>query len=174
MPIDWSDVQYRGDASDVQELFETYRVGDYLSAFEENRRHLDQGVPLARLPVEFLRPVGLVGHVGEETSVVNPPDEVALAVLEEMEVVQGHVDPRPVGEVFPDVAQDVRQLQGVAQGHRVVMGAGGVGPAQASGRRYGNSRTSRMDGESVNSMTRRSMPTPSPAAGGMPYSSARM
>ena len=30
--------------------------------------------------------------------------------------------------------------------------------------------TSRMEGESVSSMIRRSMPTPSPAAGGMPYS----
>ena len=38
----------------------------------------------------------------------------------------------------------------------------------------GNNSTSRMLGESVSSITRRSMPTPSPAAGGMPYSSARI
>ena len=37
----------------------------------------------------------------------------------------------------------------------------------------GKKITSRMDGESVSSMTRRSMPMPSPAAGGMPYSRAR-
>lgn len=37
----------------------------------------------------------------------------------------------------------------------------------------GKKMTSRMDGESVRSMTRRSMPMPSPAAGGMPYSKAR-
>ena len=33
--------------------------------------------------------------------------------------------------------------------------------------------TSRMDGESVSSMTKRSMPMPRPPAGGMPYSRAR-
>ena len=38
----------------------------------------------------------------------------------------------------------------------------------------GNSMTSRMDGLLVSSMTSRSMPTPSPAVGGRPYSSARM
>ena len=44
----------------------------------------------------------------------------------------------------------------------------------ASGRMYGNSSTSRIDAASVNSITRRSMPMPSPAVGGIPYSSARM
>ena len=39
---------------------------------------------------------------------------------------------------------------------------------------WGNSSTSRMDGASVSSMTKRSMPMPTPPAGGMPYSSARM
>ena len=39
---------------------------------------------------------------------------------------------------------------------------------------WGNSSTSRMDGASVSNMTRRSMPMPTPPAGGMPYSSARM
>ena len=38
----------------------------------------------------------------------------------------------------------------------------------------GNRMTSRMELEPVSSMTSRSMPMPSPAAGGMPYSSARM
>ncbi len=38
----------------------------------------------------------------------------------------------------------------------------------------GKRMTSRMDGESVRSMTSRSMPIPSPAVGGMPYSSARI
>src|SRR5262249_47561475 len=38
----------------------------------------------------------------------------------------------------------------------------------------GNKMTSRIDGLFVNSMTRRSIPTPSPAVGGRPYSSARM
>ena len=43
-----------------------------------------------------------------------------------------------------------------------------------SGRIWGNSKTSRIDAESVSSMTRRSIPIPSPAVGGRPYSRARM
>src|SRR5581483_378812 len=42
-----------------------------------------------------------------------------------------------------------------------------------SGRSWGNRITSRIDAWFVKSMTRRSMPMPSPAVGGMPYSSAR-
>src|SRR6185369_9959443 len=42
-----------------------------------------------------------------------------------------------------------------------------------SGRISGNRITSRIDGWPVSSMTTRSTPTPSPAAGGMPTSSAR-
>ena len=44
----------------------------------------------------------------------------------------------------------------------------------ASGRMKGKSSTSRIEGLSVRSMTRRSMPMPMPPAGGMPYSSARI
>jgi hypothetical protein len=44
---------------------------------------------------------------------------------------------------------------------------------QDSGRRCGNSSTSRIDAEFVYSITRRSTPSPRPAVGGMPYSSAR-
>ena len=43
-----------------------------------------------------------------------------------------------------------------------------------SRRMYGNSNTSRIDAESVSSITRRSMPSPWPPVGGRPYSSARM
>ena len=32
------------DARDVEELLTSYRVADYLEAFEENRRQVDQGV----------------------------------------------------------------------------------------------------------------------------------
>ena len=45
---------------------------------------------------------------------------------------------------------------------------------QRCGRSSGKRMTSRIDAEFVSNMTRRSMPTPSPAAGGIPYSSARM
>jgi uncharacterized tellurite resistance protein B-like protein len=44
MAIDWEDVRYRGDAADVREMFETYRVEDYLDAFEENVRQHDLGL----------------------------------------------------------------------------------------------------------------------------------
>lgn len=44
MARDWNEVRYRGDLRDVQELFESYRVEDYLDAFDENRRQHDQGI----------------------------------------------------------------------------------------------------------------------------------
>jgi Zn-dependent protease with chaperone function len=44
MAIDWQDVVYRGDAADVKELFETYRVEDYLAAFEDQQRQQDRGM----------------------------------------------------------------------------------------------------------------------------------
>ncbi len=47
-------------------------------------------------------------------------------------------------------------------------------PQGSSGFICGNRITSRIDGLSVNSIARRSIPMPSPAVGGRPYSSARM
>jgi len=44
MAHDWQDIRYRGDAADVAELYEAYRVGDYLDTFEENRRRHDMGL----------------------------------------------------------------------------------------------------------------------------------
>ena len=44
MPINWEEVRYRGDAQDVQELMETYRVGDYLQTVEENSKLQDRGL----------------------------------------------------------------------------------------------------------------------------------
>ena len=43
MARDWDRLRYRGDGADVETLLETYRVGDYLEAFEENRRRHDLG-----------------------------------------------------------------------------------------------------------------------------------
>ena len=51
--------------------------------------------------------------------------------------------------------------------------AGAARAVQNSGRMCGNNNTSRIDGESVYSITMRSTPRPSPAVGGIPYSSAR-
>ncbi len=44
MALNWEDIRYRGDMRDVQELYDSYRIGDYLEAFEENRRQQDEGV----------------------------------------------------------------------------------------------------------------------------------
>lgn len=44
MAIDWGDIRYRGDVADVEELFKTYRVEDYLKTYEENLRQLDRGM----------------------------------------------------------------------------------------------------------------------------------
>ena len=46
-------------------------------------------------------------------------------------------------------------------------------PMPGSGRNVGNRITSRIDGVPVSSITRRSMPSPSPPVGGIPYSRAR-
>lgn len=43
MPIDWNDVRYTGDAQDIEELFKTYPVEDYLEAYEKNLQQRDQG-----------------------------------------------------------------------------------------------------------------------------------
>jgi uncharacterized tellurite resistance protein B-like protein len=44
MSRNWDQIRFRGDNADVQELYETFRVGDYLDAFEENRRRHDRGI----------------------------------------------------------------------------------------------------------------------------------
>jgi uncharacterized tellurite resistance protein B-like protein len=44
MAIDWKDVRYRGDQADVEELFKTYRVEDYLKTYETNLQQRDQGM----------------------------------------------------------------------------------------------------------------------------------
>ena len=44
MAIDWKDVRYRGDQADVEELFKTYRVEDYLKTYETNLQQCDRGM----------------------------------------------------------------------------------------------------------------------------------
>ncbi len=44
MAINWDDVRYRGDKTDVEELYAVYRIGDYIDATEEDRRQQDRGV----------------------------------------------------------------------------------------------------------------------------------
>ncbi len=41
--IQWEEVRYRGDAQDVKELTDVYRVDHYLKTYEENQRQLDNG-----------------------------------------------------------------------------------------------------------------------------------
>lgn len=58
--------------------------------------------------------------------------------------------------------------------HGVSLGGDSLSPARRSGRMCGNKITSLIDCFPVTSITKRSMPMPIPAAGGMPYDSARM
>ncbi|MBM4167651.1 MAG: hypothetical protein FJ215_00605 [Ignavibacteria bacterium] len=44
MPINYEDIRYRGDAEDVKELFEVYRVENYLNTYEERLRQDDSGL----------------------------------------------------------------------------------------------------------------------------------
>jgi uncharacterized tellurite resistance protein B-like protein len=44
MAVNWDDVRFRGDARDVKELMDTYRVDDYIDAFEENLKQLDRSI----------------------------------------------------------------------------------------------------------------------------------
>ena len=88
-----------------------------------------------------------------------------------------HADPDEEGEIGAvtarsEVAETQEQLEGEAASasSRLVVAAP---PAPRSGRRRGNRITSRIDGESVKSMVSRSIPIPSPAVGGIPYSRAR-
>lgn len=44
MPINYQDIRYRGDAMDVKELFEVYRVENYLATFEERLKMDESGL----------------------------------------------------------------------------------------------------------------------------------
>src|SRR5499427_7034912 len=105
-----------------------------------------------------------------------------------------HPDPHEEGEIRPlaarpEVAQGEEELEGRAPSTHAPVGCRSASrssppssPSSAtpawpgvrrSRRRWGKRITSRMEAESVKSMVRRSMPMPSPAVGGMPYSRAR-
>ena len=74
----------------------------------------------------------------------------------------------------PPTTASVARVGPAGIGSKMHTTAGRAGSIQVSGRMYGNSSTSRIEAESVNSMTSRSIPTPSPPVGGRPVSSARM
>jgi uncharacterized tellurite resistance protein B-like protein len=44
MPVNYEDIRYRGDSEDVKELFEVYRVEDYLDTYEERLKSDDAGL----------------------------------------------------------------------------------------------------------------------------------
>ena len=76
------------------------------------------------------------------------------------------------GRAHPGVGRVTVSLRkSVAMG---LLDGDGSAALQLSGFSCGNRITSRIDGESVSSITSRSMPMPSPAVGGRPYSIARM
>ena len=89
--------------------------------------------------------------------------------------------------VLSDATLEVRRLRkyrrairhSSVDGHRrmapsVARSAGMPVPIYASGRMAGNRMTSRMDACPAITMMSRSIPRPTPPAGGMPYSRARM
>jgi len=44
MAINWEDIRYRGDDEAVKELYETYKVENYLVAFEDNLKQQNRGM----------------------------------------------------------------------------------------------------------------------------------
>jgi uncharacterized tellurite resistance protein B-like protein len=44
MPVNYEDIRYRGDSEDVKELFDVYRVEDYLDTYEERLKSDDAGL----------------------------------------------------------------------------------------------------------------------------------
>ena len=92
-------------------------------------------------------------------------------------------DRRPARRRRPRRAAMAARIPGVGTRHGVAAKIGRHGPPRSARRladrqlsrfNCGNRITSRIDGESVSSITSRSMPMPSPAVGGRPYSIARM
>ena len=81
--------------------------------------------------------VGLEGHEGEEAAVVDAAEEVAFGVLEAGQVREGQVDTDSVGEVFADVADDVGELQGVAEGDGILAGCLGGTEDREGGESHG-------------------------------------
>ena len=93
-----------------------------------------------------------------------------------------HADPYEQREVGPlatrtQIAQGEEQLEGQAAPAHDASGSSSSPAAWAeagrSRRRWGKRITSRMEAELVKSMASRSIPMPSPAVGGTPYSRAR-
>src|SRR5262249_11438202 len=74
---------------------------------------------------------------------------------------------RPRGALGAQVARGDVQLEARCHGYLT------SSAAAASGRKSGNGMTSRIEAWLHSSMTSRSMPMPSPAVGGRPYSRAR-
>lgn len=62
-------------------------------------------------------------HHGEETTIVNATDEIALGILEARHVLEWDVDAYVVMEVLTDIAEDISELEGMTEGDRV---AGGI------------------------------------------------
>src|SRR5207247_10603743 len=111
------------------------------------------------------------GHDGQPAAEGEPPGDHAA-----------HADPYEQREVGPlatrtQIAQGEEQLEGQAAPAHDASGSSSSPAAWAeagrSRRRWGKRITSRMEAELVKSMASRSIPMPSPAVGGIPYSRAR-
>ena len=98
------------------------------------------------------------------SSARRPAEQLERGQVEDGEQQDGEADIQSAARAALRIAQ-------VAPGHEPL--ETGASLFTHSGLMSGNRMTSRMEGWSVSSMTRRSTPMPSPAVGGRPYSSAR-
>ena len=99
-------------------------------------------------------------HAEEHAADADPDEERQVRAL-------------PARGEIPQPEEELERQAALHAGDSGEVGSASPSSGGASGRSRGNRMTSRIDGWLAKSMTSRSMPIPSPAAGGMPYSSAR-
>jgi len=123
------------------------------------------GALRGRTPVVLSLPAGTYALTVRQGSLQRQwPVEITSGVAKDYHLTW--VDAAPAGSAptpdQPAQLDEERQLALVTPGY------------SRRGRINGNKMTSRIDGLLVSTITRRSIPTPSPPAGGRPYSRARM
>lgn len=109
------------------------------------------------MPISFLGPVRMLKHAFD----CSLAQEKGASRAIDCKAIGGRVGDKAARDGLGENAGCLNILMGaVCCGH-------------FSGRNCGKRTTSRIEAWFVNSMTRRSMPMPSPAVGGIPYSNAR-
>ena len=163
----------RVDALDVDEP-QALLAGDHRLADQRRRRPLHAG----QLPHLFDLGVDVLDTAGLEDVDVRGRADDAIA---ELALQAGHQRERdeqrhdPDGHAEHRDQRDQRDERLLAPRQQIPQCDEQLeGGHSLRGRISGKRMTSRMEGLLVSSITRRSMPTPSPAVGGRPYSRARM